>query len=188
MLDLTVRKGENSKEYSRDTYQKLAIQAENAITFNIAVVIERVGKVGDSTPTGYTIDDFRAGMYDHVNQQLLWEPYGSREVEDNLTSVGGNGLIIKPQNPTDIPLSESLVNSNIVYIDILEEERYGSELAEFYKKLVEIEYISVFMPEITSTDAYFSYIEYKTEYNDFVKAMSTEFYNLSLLSKEMLGL
>ena len=56
VLDLTVRKGENPKEHSRDSYRKLAIQAENAITFNVAVVIERVESREDKTPVGYTID------------------------------------------------------------------------------------------------------------------------------------
>ena len=189
VLDLTVRKGENSKEYSRDSYRKLAIQAENVITFNIAVVIERVGSKDDKTPLGYTMENFRGGMYDHVNQQLLWEPYGNQEEKDTTTSAdGGNSLVINPQNPTDIPMNESLVNSNIVYIDILEADRYGIELAEFYKKMIEIMYIGVFMPEVTSSDAYLSYLEYKSEYNSFVKAMSTEFYNLSLLTKAMIGL
>ena len=126
-------------------------------------------------------------MYDPVNKVLLWEPY-TLKVEDNSTVVGGDGLVIKPQNPTDIPLSESLVNSNIVYVEILEADRYGRELIEFYKKMVEIEYNSVFMPEITAGEAYASYVEYKAEYNGFVKDINVEFVNLSVFSKAMLGL
>lgn len=189
VLDLTVRRGENKKEEARDEFTKLAIQAENALTFNVAVVIERVESKDDTTPVGYTVEDYRAGMYDHVNQKLLWTPYADRTAQDNTTDLGsGDGLVIKPQNPTDIPLNESLVNSNIAYINILEEDRYGRELVEFYKKMIEIEYIGVFMPEVTGSDSYLAYLEYKVEYNDFVKAMGSEFYNLSLLSKAMIGL
>lgn len=184
VLDVTLRKGENNKEYSRDQYKKLAVYAENQVNFEMAVVIERVKDKDSREPLGYTRDDFKLGMYDATNQQVLWNPTAEKKVETSTNA--GNGLITNNKLIEGVDLSQSTVNSNLTYMSVLGSDRFGYEIASFYRMMAEVEYIMAFIEIDSESNA--RYQEYRVEYNAFAESMNDEFTNLSLISKSLLGI
>ena len=184
VLDTTYRQGENNKEYSRSEYKKLAIYAENQINFTLAVVIERVKDVDSREPLGYTKEDFAVGMYHPVDLKVLWEPSAPKKV-DTSTNIDSD-LVVDSSVIEDVELDQSVVNTNLTYISILGSDRFGSEITSFYRFMVEIEYISAFIP--IKADSNDKYQVHRVEYNAFASSVNKEFVNLSLLSQNLLGL
>ncbi len=136
-------------EYSRDGIKKLVIEYNDAVNFNVAVVLEMVESRNNTTPVGYEWTELSA-----------WVPYADGTVGGNANSAIREGV-----NVSDIRTRTKEAKS---YFD--NDTAFTDKLAEFYLALAQVEYTIDFLDNVIA-DEYHSdankYMDLSDQYEAF---------------------
>ena len=171
ILDATWRAGEQEKlggkpEYGRSDIRRLAIFAENVMTFNVAVVFEFVSSSKDTTPPAYEFE-----------YMTNWEPREKFE---------SSAVVIEPVVKNNLSVYK-------FYLDFYRSEgnRFTSGLSDYYEMLVKIDKIMlVFRPnELNETElaAYNAWLLHLQQYNEYKEKIADMRADVHSISKALMG-
>ena len=157
--------------YDRTGIQRLVITAKNAITFNVAVVFEIVETQTNVEPVGYTWSFMSA-----------WEP-----VEDST-------IVTETVVNRDTPSRNDIISEADklkLYFDL--GFAFTTEIDAFYKSLTQIAYtLKTYKPEDLEGDliiqSYDSYMDYRSDYENFAKKINSSIEKLNNTAKKLSGI
>ena len=167
--DFTLNNG-GQPEQDRSIFPKLAIVAENVLSFNVAVVIEIITPY-DPVSVGYTWTD----MAD-------WEPYADTRSADDNSTADRRGTPVRSEIP-------SLINKVTTAKDL--GECFGKRIDNYYAALTNAAYVVNNYDADLVVDYKTQIAEFRelvTEYNNFVKSMKERSESVTGITNLILGM
>ncbi len=142
-------------EYGRNGIQRLAVQGDTALSFNVSVVFEIVESKDDTKPVGY--------KWTTMN---MWDPTAKEDTTDTENQVRDKAEQINIRTATN--------KAKTILEDKL--SAFSTKLSDLYDALTLVEYtLKTFTPENLDTALSLSYSEYldcKDIYDDYLAYMN----------------
>ena len=164
---------EGNPAYSRNGIQRLVIESNPVLVFNVAVVFELVDTIDSEMPVGY----------EWVNM-INWNPVAEGTQLSDDTATRGNAV------KSDIRGGTTMIGT---IRDTLE-EAYTTGIGQYYYQLTLVNYtLKTFKPDSPDfdtnlIDVYADYMDYYDEYEDYVADENDKVADLCDFAKKISGI
>lgn len=160
-----------AQEYSREGIKRLAIVTDGVIQLNVAVVLELVDEVGDTSEVGY----------EFINMST-WQP-SSGESDGSDAGAIKRGTAVKMNIKTQTQEVDTFYKFGVCY---------GERFSDLYKALATVEYtLKTF--DATTLDAsladyYSDYLDYQEEYDEYAEDVNERVDNVRFFADILAGI